>query len=164
MFRPRRGCCANSSRSLMSIRSKRAVSSASSSKRGSAPCRRDPNVMADVYLSLQSGTKLGDSQEETRWLEPEIANLREKVKEAEEKVARYRNGTDLIQTIETSTLANQQLSDISQELARFAASVPMPKPRLTMFAPFSRRAAISKPWRCRRQSGDPASQGDPEHA
>lgn len=77
-----------------------------------------PNAMVKVYLSLQSGAKLDSNSEAARWLEPEIANLREKVREAEQKVADYRSSSDLLRTSETSTFANQQLNDISAELAR----------------------------------------------
>ncbi|WLR93896.1 GumC family protein [Shinella zoogloeoides] len=77
-----------------------------------------PNEMAKVYLSLQSGAKLDTNSEATRWLEPEIANLREKVREAEQKVAEYRSQSDLLPTGENSTFAVQQLNDISAEVAR----------------------------------------------
>ncbi|MDX3973333.1 GumC family protein [Shinella sp.] len=79
---------------------------------------RIPNEMAKVYLSLQSGAKLDTNSEATRWLEPEIANLREKVREAEQKVAEYRSKSDLLPTGENSTFAVRQLTDISTELAR----------------------------------------------
>lgn len=77
-----------------------------------------PNEIAKVYLSLQSGAKLDTNSEATRWLEPEIANLREKVREAEQKVAQYRSQSDLLPTGENSTFAVRQLNDISTELAR----------------------------------------------
>ena len=77
-----------------------------------------PNEMAKVYLSLQSGAKLDTNSEATRWLEPEIANLREKVREAEQKVAEYRSQSDLLPTGENSNFAARQLTDISTELAR----------------------------------------------
>ncbi|MCM2473875.1 chain-length determining protein [Rhizobium sp. CG5] len=77
-----------------------------------------PNAMVKVYLSLQSGAKLDSNSEAARWLEPEIANLREKVREAEQKIADYRSSSDLLRTSDTSTFANQQLNDISAELAR----------------------------------------------
>ncbi|MCX8998958.1 exopolysaccharide transport family protein [Rhizobiaceae bacterium BDR2-2] len=76
------------------------------------------NKMAEVYLALQSGAKLDTSSDTARWLEPEIANLRDKVREAEKKVADYRASFDLLQTSETSTVATQQLNDISAELTR----------------------------------------------
>ena len=77
-----------------------------------------PNEMAKVYLSLQSGAKLDTNSEASRWLEPEIANLREKVREAEQKVAEYRSQSDLLPTGENSTFAVRQLNDISTELTR----------------------------------------------
>ena len=77
-----------------------------------------PNEIAKVYLSLQSGAKLDTNSEATRWLEPEIANLREKVREAEQKVAEYRSQADLLPTGENSTFAVRQLNDISTEVAR----------------------------------------------
>lgn len=77
-----------------------------------------PNAMADVYLSIQSGAKLDSNSDAARWLEPEIANLREKVREAEQKVADYRSSSDLFATSETANFATQQLNDISLELAR----------------------------------------------
>ncbi len=80
-----------------------------------------PNEMAKVYLSLQSGAKLDTNSEASRWLEPEIANLREKVREAEAKVAQYRSRSDLLPTGENATFAAKQLNDISSELARVRA-------------------------------------------
>lgn len=78
-----------------------------------------PNAMAKVFLSLQSGAKLVTNSEASRWLEPEIANLREKVRDAEAKVAGYRSSSDLLLTGETGgTFATKQLNDISTELAR----------------------------------------------
>jgi uncharacterized protein involved in exopolysaccharide biosynthesis/Mrp family chromosome partitioning ATPase len=77
-----------------------------------------PNAMASVYLDLQSGAKLDVTSETAKWLEPEIANLREKVHDAESKVAQYRASSDLFRTGQQNTFSEQQLTDISQELAR----------------------------------------------
>ncbi|MBX5138620.1 chain-length determining protein [Rhizobium lentis] len=77
-----------------------------------------PNAMANVYLSTQSGAKLASNSEATRWLEPEIENLRQKVSEAEKKVAEYRTNHGLLQTNGTTTFPAQQLNDISAELTR----------------------------------------------
>ncbi|NTI15309.1 chain-length determining protein [Agrobacterium rhizogenes] len=77
-----------------------------------------PNAMAQIYLSMQSGAKLDSNSEATRWLEPEITNLREKVSEAEKKVADYRSANGLLQTSDTNTFATQQLADISGQLAQ----------------------------------------------
>lgn len=80
-----------------------------------------PNEMAKVYLLMQSGAKLDSNSEASRWLEPEIANLREKVREAEAKVAAYRAESGLLPTGGTENFATRQLSDISAELARIRA-------------------------------------------
>ncbi|ATN33919.1 chain-length determining protein [Rhizobium sp. ACO-34A] len=77
-----------------------------------------PNEIAKVYSAIQSGAKLDSNSEAARWLEPEISNLREKVQEAERKVADYRASAGLLPLSETSTFSSQQLSDISAELAR----------------------------------------------
>lgn len=77
-----------------------------------------PNAMANVYLSVQSGAKLDSNSEATRWLEPEIDSLRQKVSEAERKVAEYRAAHGLLQTNGTTIFPAQQLNDISVELTR----------------------------------------------
>src|SRR5690606_13075706 len=79
---------------------------------------RVPTEMAKVYLALQSGAKLDTTSDTAKWLEPEIANLREKVKDAEAKVAEYRSSSDIYKTGEQNTFAETQLTDISLELAR----------------------------------------------
>lgn len=77
-----------------------------------------PNKMADIYLEIQSGAKLDTHSETAKWLQPEIANLTQKVKDAEKKVADYRTSNGLFQTTETNSFSTQQLNDISTELAR----------------------------------------------
>ncbi|WP_028746188.1 GumC family protein [Rhizobium mesoamericanum] len=80
-----------------------------------------PNAMAAVYLATQSGAKLDSNSEATRWLEPEIENLRQKVNDAEQKVAEYRAAHGLLPTNGASNFATQQLNDISAELTRVRA-------------------------------------------
>lgn len=82
-----------------------------------------PNKMAQVYLAMQSGAKLDTDSEAARWLEPEIASLREKVREAEKKVADYRASTDLQRTGQDQTFAGQQLTNVSAELIRVQAEL-----------------------------------------
>lgn len=78
-----------------------------------------PNAMMDVYRSLQSGAKLDSNSDAVRWLETEIANLREKVREAEQKVAEYRSSAGLMPLgSDQTSFSGKQLSDISTELAR----------------------------------------------
>lgn len=77
-----------------------------------------PNEILKVYLSQQSGAKLDANSEAARWLEPEIARLREKVRVADKKVADYRASADLLTVGEGTNFATRQLGDISSELAR----------------------------------------------
>lgn len=77
-----------------------------------------PNKMMEVYSLMQSDAKIDSNFEATQWLEPEIASLRKKVEEAEKKVADYRTMKDIPQAADTTSLAAQQLKDISQELAK----------------------------------------------
>jgi exopolysaccharide transport family protein len=76
------------------------------------------NAIADTYLAMQSGAKLDSNVDATAWLEPEIAELRDRVRLAEEKVADYRAASGLLMVDENATLANRQLADISTELGR----------------------------------------------
>lgn len=77
-----------------------------------------PNKMAEVYLSMQSGAKLDNHTETTRWLEPEIESLRVKVQEAEKKVADYRSSAGLFRSSDNTSFSERQLNDVSTELAR----------------------------------------------
>lgn len=77
-----------------------------------------PNEMVRVYLAMQSSAKRDNNSDAARWLEPEIANLRSRVQEAEKKVADYRSSADILQTADNSTFTARQLNDISTEMAR----------------------------------------------
>jgi len=76
------------------------------------------NALADAYLAFNSGLKLENNTDAAAWLEPEIASLRAKVREAEEKVAKYRAEKGLLLVNTNDTIAAKQLSDISTELSR----------------------------------------------
>ncbi|MEX3009367.1 exopolysaccharide transport family protein [Hoeflea sp. TYP-13] len=76
------------------------------------------NAIAETYLNAQSGAKLLSNADTTAWLEPEIADLRDKVRLAEAKVADFRAKTGLLLVDESATLATQQLAEISTELSR----------------------------------------------
>jgi len=80
-----------------------------------------PNALVDAYLASQSGAKLESNSDASAWLEPEIAKLRDKVRDAESKVAEYRSRTGLLLVNQQDTIAAKQLSDISTELSRVRA-------------------------------------------
>ena len=81
-----------------------------------------PNRIAEAYLTVQQGAKQQSNTEATQWLQPEIANLSDRVKAAETKVADYRAQSDLLVGQNNSTLAAQQLSELSSELSRVRAN------------------------------------------
>lgn len=81
-----------------------------------------PNAIADAYLSLQRGAKLQSDSDATEWLEPEIADLRARVKDAEGKVASFRSSSDLLVGTGNAALATQQMTELSTELSRVRAN------------------------------------------
>jgi polysaccharide biosynthesis transport protein len=80
------------------------------------------NAIADEYIALQRAAKLQSTDDATAWLEPEIADLTKRVKDAETKVANYRASADLLAGQGDTPIATQQLSDISAELSRVRAN------------------------------------------
>ena len=81
-----------------------------------------PNAVADEYVARQRAVKQQSDTEAADWLEPEIADLRKRVQEAEVKVAAFRGSSDLLIGQNNSVLATQQLSELSSELSRVRAS------------------------------------------
>jgi tyrosine-protein kinase Etk/Wzc len=84
---------------------------------------RGANTIAAEYITLQRAAMRDTTEEATRWLESQISDLREKVAEAEAKVEKFRTANDLFASGgETTTLSQQQLSDLNAELARVRAA------------------------------------------
>lgn len=79
------------------------------------------NLIADQYIATQIAAKQQLTGDATGWLAPEIEQLTKKVREAETKVADFRAATDLLNTSGNTSLATQQMSDISSELSRLKA-------------------------------------------
>lgn len=80
-----------------------------------------PNAIAAAYLSVSRDAKLASNSDATDWLEPEIADLKERVKAAEGRVADFRAKSDLLIGQNNAVLATQQLSELSSELSRVRA-------------------------------------------
>ncbi|HWT61664.1 MAG TPA: exopolysaccharide transport family protein [Ochrobactrum sp.] len=80
------------------------------------------NAMADAYIALQGAAKLQANDDVTGWLSSEIKDLRSKVRESEKKVADYRGANGLLAGQTSSTIATQQLSEVSTELTRLRSS------------------------------------------
>ncbi|MCV3209884.1 exopolysaccharide transport family protein [Mesorhizobium sp. YC-39] len=81
-----------------------------------------PNAIAEAYIASQGSAKIKSNSAATAFLGPEIADLQQKVKDAEAKVAAYRAQSDLLMGGNNSVLATQQLSELSSELTRVRAN------------------------------------------
>ncbi|MGH6859180.1 MAG: GumC family protein [Phyllobacterium sp.] len=80
------------------------------------------NAVADEYVAAQRAAKSQANTDATGWLQPEIADLSKRVRDAEAKVAAYRSSSDLLIGQNNAVLATQQLSELSSELSRVRAS------------------------------------------
>ena len=82
------------------------------------------NAIAEEYIALQVAAKRNTTAEAADWLSGQIADLGAKVQAAEAKVERFRSEHDLFAggttagTDSATTLPQQQLSDLSSELAK----------------------------------------------
>ncbi len=78
------------------------------------------NAIATEYLALQREAKLDTTTDATKWLESEIADLRNKVRDAEARVETYRSQNGLFTSggQQPVTLPEQQLADLSAELTK----------------------------------------------
>nr|WP_245426210.1 exopolysaccharide transport family protein [Phyllobacterium bourgognense] len=80
------------------------------------------NAIADEYVATQQSAKSRANTDAAGWLQPEIADLSQRVKDAEAKVAAYRSSSDLLIGQNNAVLATQQLSELSTELSRVRAN------------------------------------------
>ncbi|MFQ0814681.1 chain-length determining protein [Brucella anthropi] len=76
------------------------------------------NALANQYIRFQQAAKLESNDDATGWLAPEIDDLRNRVRDAEKKVADYRASRGLLTGQSNSTIATQQLSEVSTDLTR----------------------------------------------
>ncbi|MEI9417193.1 GumC family protein, partial [Mesorhizobium sp. Cs1321R2N1] len=81
-----------------------------------------PDAIAAAYIAGQGAAKSESNTAAADFLAPEIADLSKQVRDAEAKVAAYRAQSDLLTGGNNSTLATQQLAELSTELSRVRAS------------------------------------------
>lgn len=86
------------------------------------------NAVAEEYLARQSDAKRDSTASAADWLSGQVAELRQKVQDAEARVEDFRAKNDLFDasssttsTGGTTTLSQQQLGDLSAELSRVRA-------------------------------------------
>jgi succinoglycan biosynthesis transport protein ExoP len=75
------------------------------------------NTIAATYLTLQQTAKQQQTRDASQWLAGEIANLRQKVSEAESNVERYRTQSNLYGGANNTSLPTQQLTEINSQIA-----------------------------------------------
>lgn len=80
-----------------------------------------PNAIADAYIAGQEQAKRLTNADASEWLEPEIEDLRRRVREAEARVAEYRAQAGLLTGQNNLVLPTQELAEISTELSRARA-------------------------------------------
>ena len=83
------------------------------------------NAIAEGYIALQREAKRSSTADAAKYLSAQIGELRTKVKDAEAKVESYRSQNDLFASgsIANTTLPQQQLGDLSTELAKIRGNM-----------------------------------------
>jgi uncharacterized protein involved in exopolysaccharide biosynthesis/Mrp family chromosome partitioning ATPase len=78
---------------------------------------RIANLIAEKYLSFQQVAKQDQARSASRWLSGELETLRNKVSEAEGKVEEFRAKSNLFVGSGTTSLSNQQLTDLNSQVS-----------------------------------------------
>jgi succinoglycan biosynthesis transport protein ExoP len=78
---------------------------------------RAANVIAETYLTMQQVAKQDQARSAGQWLSGELEKLRLKVSEAEAKVETFRAKSNLFIGANNSSLAAQQLTELSTQLS-----------------------------------------------
>jgi polysaccharide biosynthesis transport protein len=78
---------------------------------------RGANAVSTAYLALLQEVKQDQTRAAGKWLAGEIENLRARVAEAESKVEEFRSKSNLFVGATNSSLSNQQLGEITSQLA-----------------------------------------------
>jgi uncharacterized protein involved in exopolysaccharide biosynthesis/Mrp family chromosome partitioning ATPase len=78
---------------------------------------RIANVIAEKYLTLQQVAKQDQARSAGQWLSGELEKLRSKVTEAEGKVEDFRAKSNLFVGSGSTSLANQQLTELSSQVS-----------------------------------------------
>jgi len=78
---------------------------------------RGANVIAENYLTLQQVAKQDQARAAGQWLSGELEKLRTKVSEAEAKAEEFRAKSNLFVGSGSTSLANQQLTELSSQVS-----------------------------------------------
>jgi uncharacterized protein involved in exopolysaccharide biosynthesis/Mrp family chromosome partitioning ATPase len=75
------------------------------------------DAIADTYMSFQQAAKQQQTRNASQWLAAEIEKMRDRVEAADRKVEEFRSKANLYVGTNNTSLANQQLSDLTTQLA-----------------------------------------------
>lgn len=75
------------------------------------------NLIAEKYLIFQQVAKQDQARSASKWLSGELDKLRDKVSEAEGKVEAFRAKSNLFVGSGTTSLSNQQLTDLNTQVS-----------------------------------------------
>jgi Mrp family chromosome partitioning ATPase/phage shock protein A len=78
---------------------------------------RGANLIAEKYLTFQQMAKQNQARSAGQWLSGELEKLRGKVTEAEAKVEEFRAKSNLYVGSNNTSLANQQLTELSSQVS-----------------------------------------------
>jgi succinoglycan biosynthesis transport protein ExoP len=92
---------------------------------------RAANAIAENYLSMQQVAKQDQARSAGRWLSQELDKLRTKVAEAEAKVEDFRAKSNLFVGANNTSLANQQLTELSSQVTAARAQMADAEARAT---------------------------------
>lgn len=88
------------------------------------------NTIGDAYLVFQQNAKQQQTRNASQWLAVEIDKLRPKVEDADRKVEAFRAKTNLYVGTNNASLANQQLTDLTTQLAEQSSTLLGLHPRI----------------------------------
>ena len=74
------------------------------------------NAIARADVSRRAGLSLSDTADASQWLEQQITQLRQRVADAETKVANFKVDNDLYTGTNSTSLVDQQMADISAQI------------------------------------------------
>lgn len=90
---------------------------------------RAANIVADLYAADQLDAKFDAVRRANEWLEGRIAQLRTEVTEAEEKIARFRAESGLVQGV-AGVLTTEQIAQLNADLLKARSDLALAEARI----------------------------------
>lgn len=74
------------------------------------------NAVADADVARRAGLSLTDTADASQWLNQQVTQLRQRVSDAETKVANFKIANDLYTGSNSTSLIDQQMTDVSAQI------------------------------------------------